>query len=242
MSVQLDAAVRRETAAGWRKAKRLEFTLRFDHGTRARYAQGCRCDECRAANTAAYHARKHRVLEVVAELGLESRTRGPCPGLGGKGCPIGRSLRADSIGGVCWNCRRDLVWNGLVDAAPARRHLRKLSKRGVGRRSVGAACDVGDTTLQQIVTGRKKRIRKRTSDRILEVDLGAISDHCLVPAGRTQKMLDALTEEYFTKQEVARLLGYKSPQLQIGKRRVLARTEARVERLYRQAVGRESGG
>lgn len=124
-----------------------------------------------------------------------------------------------------------------MNAAPARRHLRKLSRRGVGYNSVGDASDVGRTTLAKILSGKKRRIRKRTLDRILEVTSEAVADHALVPAARTQAMLRELEREYFSKAEVARQLGYKRPALQIGKRRVRARTEQRVARFYRKVMG-----
>lgn len=227
---------------------------RFEHGTRARYVRGCRCTVCRAANVAAYHERETASKAAAkAQASTEAtpieklwtapdgskRTRlyqRACPGVNGTPCPAQRHLRKDSTGDVCGDCRRQLVWNGLVDAAPARRHLRKLSRRGVGYKSVADASDVGKTTLAKILSGEKRRIRKRTLDQILEVTPEAVSDHGLVPAARTWAMLRALVREYFSKAEVARLLGYKSPALQIGRQRVLARTEQRVERFYRKAI------
>ena len=230
---------------------------KFPHGTRACYVRGCRCEECRAATTAAASERAAAVRAAAAELAPAGAPAPPvarawtapdgsvrtrvyqraCPGIESQPCPGRRYVREDSTGGICGGCRDRLSWNGLVDAAPARRHMAKLSRRGVGYKSVQAASDVGKTTILGIVTGRKRRIRKRTSDRILAVDAGAVADHGLVPAARTWQMLRELEAEYFTRAEVARQLGYKVPALQIGRRKVLARTEQRVERLYRRAVG-----
>ena len=40
------------------------------HGTRSRYKHGCRCDDCRAANTAYQRQRRHALrLEEAAEPG-----------------------------------------------------------------------------------------------------------------------------------------------------------------------------
>ena len=47
-------------------------------------------------------------------------------------------------------------------------------------------------------------------------------------------MLRELEAEYFTKRAVAHLLGYRNGALQIGRVRVLASTQLRVERLYRR--------
>ena len=46
-------------------------------------------------------------------------------------------------------------WNGLVDASKARRHLRRLSRQGVGRRVVSEVSDVAESILQQIRSGEK---------------------------------------------------------------------------------------
>jgi len=231
---------------------------RFPHGTRSRYVNGCRCTRCRAANRAAYHDQQTRVLEAVRDLPPappapaiqelwtapdgSRRTRtypNACPGVNGEPCARGRHVRRDSAGGICKDCRKRLVWNGLVDAGPARRHLRKLSRRGVGYRAVADASDVAHATLQKIRRGEKRRIRKSTADAILAVTKDASADHALVPAGRTLRMLRELEAECLTQKELARRLGYRTPKVQLRGPRVRARTEHRVARLYRQLIGED---
>ena len=159
-----------------------------------------------------------------------------CVGLDGP-CPSRTKLRRDSVGALCHRCRERLVWNGLVDAAPVRKHLRALSRKGVGHESVAAACDVSVTVLADVLARRKTRVRKQTADRVLAVTADAIADHGIVPAGPTQRRLRQLEEEYFSKAGVARALGYQTPALQIGRKRVLAKTAQRVARLHRKAMG-----
>lgn len=225
---------------------------RFAHGTRARYVCGCRCAPCRASNTASYHERQARAKARALELAPAPTvpisktfrtTRGAirvrtyaraCPGVDGKPCSMGAHLRKDSKGGICRACRERLVWNGLVSARGARRHLRRLSAAGVGRRAVGAACDVGDTLLTEVIAGRKRFIRAAVARRILSVDARAIADSAIVSAGRTWAILDELLARGWTKADLARRLGMKRPALQFGTR-VLARTALAVERLHRTA-------
>jgi len=45
-----------------------------------------------------------------------------------------------------------------------------------------------------------------------------------------------LLEEGFTKAELARRLGFETPALQVGKGEILARTAARVDRLFRMLM------
>lgn len=164
----------------------------WPHGVRARYSAGCRCDECRAANTAYERKRaRHR------------------------------------------------VWHGpdvLVDAKRARQHLKRLSRKDVGRRTVGAAADVGDTTLSKIIAGTKKQIRCSTEKRILEVDVGAAADAARTDAGPTWKLLNQLLKRGWSKAELARRLGYKRAALQFNKRSVLVKTAHQVKLLHAELI------
>ena len=132
--------------------------------------------------------------------------------------------------------RRNGDWNGLVDAGRARRHLRRLSRAGIGRLSVAEACDVGKTSIAEIKNGIKKRIRARTERRILAVDKGAISGGQIVPAVGTWKRISRLLEEGFSKAELARRLGYRRPALQLHPERITARNRMKVQRLYNRIM------
>ena len=125
-------------------------------------------------------------------------------------------------------------WNGLVSAEDARRHLLRLSRAGVGIRSVQAASDVSRTILVEVKQGRRTQIRRRTERRILAVDSTAIADGTIVDARRTWRLIDELLGEGFTKAELARRLGFKRPVLQLRTDRILARNALRVRRLYNQ--------
>jgi hypothetical protein len=129
--------------------------------------------------------------------------------------------------------------NGLVDAAPVRAHLRALSRKGVGRRAVAAATDVAESLIQLVVRGQQKQVRATTARRLLAVTAQARGDASLVPAGPTWKRLEALLVTRFTEAGLARRLGSKAkaPKIQIRRDKVLASTEAKVERLYREVMG-----
>lgn len=124
--------------------------------------------------------------------------------------------------------------NGIVPAAKARAHMKALSAQGVGRRSVCAACDVADTVLGDIISGRKTNIRAATERAILAVTLAAAGDRVLVPAKATWKLLDQLLADGYTKSELAQRLGSKSktPALQLDKAFVTVRNAYLVERLF----------
>lgn len=123
--------------------------------------------------------------------------------------------------------------NPIVSATRARRHIRKLSRRGVGMWAVSYASGIGKTTICHIRTGRKKRIRKHTETAILAVDEAAIADRALVPARRTHYLIRRLRREGFTLRELARRLGLRSNGPQFGKQFVTARNALKVEKLFR---------
>ncbi len=123
-----------------------------------------------------------------------------------------------------------------VDASAARRHILKLSRQGVGYRSVADACDVRPSTVLAIRTKRRQRIRPETEQRILEVTAAAVADHGYVDATPTRNRIAELCEEGFTKRELARRLGYKSPSVQLRSDSVLAIHALRISRLYNQVM------
>lgn len=125
-------------------------------------------------------------------------------------------------------------WNGIVCADRARAHLLALSRAGVGRRAVAAASGVALTIIHEVRAGRRPQIRAMTERRLLAVDGQALSDGAKVPAGPTWRRVRQLLAEGYTKAFLARELGAQRPALQLGRRRVLAVTAVRVERLHRR--------
>jgi hypothetical protein len=126
-------------------------------------------------------------------------------------------------------------WNGIVPAAAARAHLMKLARAGVGRRAVGDVTDLSDSILHEIRKRRRLYIRARTERKILAVTPAtARSDQAKVPAGRTWRLLGQLINEGYSKAAIARLLGYRSPALQLRRDRITARNEQRVIALHRR--------
>lgn len=154
--------------------------------------------------------------------------------------------RARYVGGKCrcFKCRlanadyyherKGKEFNGLVSAAPARRHLLKLRSVNVGRRAVAEVSGVALSTLRKIVKGESRQVMAETRRKILAVTSDARSDHSLVPAEKTQRIIHQLTVvEGLSKKELARRLGLKRPALQLGKGPyVTALNEMKVARLY----------
>ncbi len=123
----------------------------FPCGTRSAYVRGCRCDACRCANRTWARERlaARKAVDVVPNgppVAFEKNGRTyqiGCPGVLGEPCRVRAFLRRDtSLGGVCRICRARATFGGLVSAAPAKRHLEKLARLGVGSRAVSAASDV----------------------------------------------------------------------------------------------------
>lgn len=130
--------------------------------------------------------------------------------------------------------RRAGEWNGLVDATPARTHLRRLSRKGIGYKTTADAASVARSVVAKIVAGTKLRIRASTARRILKTTVAARADGSPVAAAPTWRLINELLEEGFTKARIARELGSKTPALQIRRGFVRARTALLVEKLWRK--------
>jgi hypothetical protein len=130
--------------------------------------------------------------------------------------------------------RKNGDWNGLVSAGIARRHLLRLSRRGIGRDTVAEASGVSITSICEIKSGRKKNIRLRTHKAIMAVDASARADKTLVGAAPVWALIDRLLKEGLSRKELARRLGSRAkvPALQLNHRVVTAKNAARVERLF----------
>ena len=124
-------------------------------------------------------------------------------------------------------------WNGLVDAAPVRQHLLKLSRAGVGYKCAADAASVARSVVAKIRNGEKKQVRARTAKQLLTVTPAARADHSYVSAARTWQLIRQLLDQDFTKARIARELGVGRA-LQIHHTRVLARTALAVEKLWRR--------
>lgn len=125
----------------------------------------------------------------------------------------------------------------LVRATKTRNHLRKLQKAGIGRRTIHDISGVNENIIAGIRDGKRKKCRKSTQARILEVTEDAYGDAHLVDAEPTQKKLRELLDRGYTKIELARRLGSKAqvPALQLLKRKlVTARNAMKVEKLYKR--------
>lgn len=135
--------------------------------------------------------------------------------------------------------RRRGEHNGIVPAKKARRRILELARKGVGYKQVADASGVAETIVSEIRTGRKTRIRANTERAILGVTAEAMADHALVDAAPTWRRIERLIDEGgFTKSEIARRLGKKTPALQIGRVKVLAKTALAIEKMCRYYLER----
>lgn len=165
-----------------------ELGISKPHGNRLRYMAGCRCDECRASNTA--YARARAAAQKEGD------------------------------------------WNGLVSAAPARQHLASLSNNGVGRGAVADCTDVAESIITKIANGTRTQIRARTAKRILAVTTKMAADGAYIPAKPTWKLIRELQAAGIPKCRIAKELHPGAQQLQLGRRRITARSAYLVEQAH----------
>lgn len=129
--------------------------------------------------------------------------------------------------------RKEGDWNGVVSATKARRHILKLARLGIGYKTVADAAGISEHVAHKIRNGQRTQIRARTERLILGVTKAAAGDAVLVDAGPTWTRIEQLIRDGgFSKAEIARRLGYKTPALQLRKTRVTLRTHNRILRFW----------
>ena len=122
-----------------------------------------------------------------------------------------------------------------IPIAKVQRHLKKLSRQGVGYRAVAAVLDVCPTYIQSVKVGRRRKcIREHIAKRILAVDAGAVSDSALVNSSKSWKVLNKLLERGYSGRQLGRWLGSRFGRLPERGHRMTARMVRNVEQLYKR--------
>lgn len=119
------------------------------------------------------------------------------------------------------------TYNGLVPAEAARKHLLKLAKQGVGRRTVSSVTAIPQSTILKIRDGDRRNIRAKTERAILNVSKDAAHGAARIDASPTWRIINRLLERGMTKRSIAKALGY-AQQLQLNKNKVTAANALKV--------------
>jgi len=117
--------------------------------------------------------------------------------------------------------RGEWTYNGLVSADAARKHLMKLSKQGVGRRTVASITALPQSSIAKIRSGTKRHIRAKTEQAILKVSRDAAHGAALIDAAPTWRIINRLLGRGMSKRAIAKALGY-AQQLQLNKNKITA--------------------
>lgn len=142
--------------------------------------------------------------------------------------------------------RPDETWLPYVSAEPARAHLVRLGRAGVGLKAVARLSGVSNGSLTKIVYGQpakgrppSRRIRPQTLARILAVRAPGSGGGRRVESGPTWALVEELVAAGYARAFLARALGSRSvsPRLQLGRDTVRADTAQAVEDLHRRLLG-----
>lgn len=136
-------------------------------------------------------------------------------------------------------------WNGLVDATPAREHVKRLQAAGMGLKRITEKSGVSGGTLSKLMYGIKdaegnikrkpsSRIKPETANKILTVDVDLAAGARLDNTGTTRR-LQALVALGWSQAEIARRIGINQGNLVDlihGRRQVTRGTYDRARALY----------
>lgn len=168
-----------------------------------------------------------------------------CPGINGKPCATRSRVKKNSVNGRCEQCRNRLVWDGLVSAAQARLHIKRLARQRVGRRAIEAVSDIPHSTIQAIKRGTKKQIRFSTEQKILAVTVvAARGNKSLLSSDQTYKIIDWLLSEGLRPEQIRKRIGldYQFPILVRRRPLITARIALKIQRYFLSIfVGDEDG-
>jgi hypothetical protein len=136
------------------------------------------------------------------------------------------------------------TWNGLVDAEPARQHVRALQAAGLGLKQISAAAGFAGGVMGKLMYGYHGRppavrVRPTTANRIMAVPMPTIANLAaaqLVPAIGTARRIQALMRVGWTIPKIAQLTGVEKQSIRRAARgeqqKVLAATHRAVQRTY----------
>ena len=127
--------------------------------------------------------------------------------------------------------RRSGHLNFMVSAELCREHLRDLAEKGLGYRAISDASGIAWAQIRMIRSGKLKHIRERTERMLMRVDETAVADYGKISSERTRKMVDEIRRMGYTLAAIGRMLGHTDAQF-YHRRKVTARTQMRVEKLY----------
>lgn len=134
-----------------------------------------------------------------------------------------------------------------VDASPVRRHIRWLTRQGVGLKQIAKAPGISHGALSKVVYGTaqrspSKRVRPATAEAVLAVTPAHGADGSKIPAGPTHTIVEQLLAKGWTRAAIAQAIGQNTPALQLGRRYVTRRHAKAIKALLDQPVPRVRQG
>lgn len=219
-----------------------------------RYIAGCRCAECRAANTA-YARQREAAIRAGDWNGLvpADRARAHMLALAKQG--IGRravqaatdiaesilsKIRAGTRTQIRASTERAILAvtadmaadHALVDAAPSWKLIRELQEAGFSKVRIARELGQSGPGLQ---LGRE-RITVRNAHQVQRVHARLMaSGEALVPAASSWTLIRKLRDECYTDQRIARELGFNDQMpVRVGCRRITRDLAERIANTYRK--------
>lgn len=129
----------------------------------------------------------------------------------------------------------------LVDARPAREHLRRLLARGAPQTPLARAAGVNVKSIVAIARGEVSRIRPERAQLILALTVDAADEHTgagrwgdLVDARETWRLIDWMVLRGWPKARISREIGQDGRALQLHRTRISRENAERVAALDRR--------
>lgn len=140
---------------------------KYEHGTYARYTLAkCRCFPCRQAASQYEYERQRRLRNPWRVRKVD-------------GAYVVRNVETGEVAPP--DIADELLLekpeneNELISAREAREHIMRLGELGVGRKRIAAAAGYPYSSLQRVIDGQIKRIKRCNAEKILAVGRDALT-------------------------------------------------------------------
>ena len=130
------------------------------------------------------------------------------------------------------------TWRPLVDAEPARQHVRNLMAGGMGWKRIAKQAGISPTTVSTLLYGRggrpiSKRLRPDVAEALLSVPL-AIAAGQNIDATGTWRRIHALIAIGYSRAYISQRLGKNGRALQLRGTNVTLASAQAIDQLYRE--------
>jgi hypothetical protein len=123
----------------------------------------------------------------------------------------------------------------LVDPKPAKLHVAKLRRRGLGLRWIAEQSGVSLSGLRRLIK-ENKSIKRQTAEKLLAFDGRRLKTGHRIGAAKCRQMVNQLIDAGFTKNQIKRKAKTQFPYFMDKRKDISPITAARISMMFKQYI------